>query len=174
MRPSVGSCAHGGGGHIELTGPNALGHPVPDHSRPSVRGKFLFAGGQKFYACGVTYGPFQPGPDGCTYHTPAVVRRDFIAMHANGINAIRTYTAPPRWLLDLAHEQGLRLLVGVGLAGEQLVAFLDNRRLLGDVRERCTSDVRACASHPAILGYAIGNEIPGPIVRWHGRARVER
>jgi GT2 family glycosyltransferase len=95
-------------------------------------------------------------------------------MRANGINAIRTYTTPPRWLLDLAHEQGLRVLVGVGLAGEQLVAFLDDRRLVREVRERCTSDVRACASHPGILGYAIGNEIPSPIVRWHGRARVER
>src|SRR5436190_3763690 len=140
MLRSVGSCAHGGGGRswIEPPGPNAIGHPIPDESRPSVRGKFLFAGGQKFYACGVTYGPFQPEPDGCTYRTPAVVRRDFVAMRGNGINAIRTYTTPPRWLLDLAHEQGLRVLVGVGLAGEQLVAFFVHRPLVRDGLEWVT------------------------------------
>jgi len=34
--------------------------------------------------------------------------------------------------------------------------------------------VRACAGHPAVLCYAIGNEMPAPIVRWHGRRRMER
>jgi GT2 family glycosyltransferase len=34
--------------------------------------------------------------------------------------------------------------------------------------------VRACAGHPALLCYAIGNEIPAPIVRWLGRRCVER
>ena len=34
--------------------------------------------------------------------------------------------------------------------------------------------MRACASHPAVFGYSVGNEIPSPIVRWHGRKRVER
>ena len=34
--------------------------------------------------------------------------------------------------------------------------------------------VRSCAGHPAVLWYAVGNEIPAPIVRWHGRRRVER
>jgi glycosyltransferase involved in cell wall biosynthesis len=95
-------------------------------------------------------------------------------MRASGINAVRTYTLPPRWLLDVAQEQGLRVLVGVGLAGEQLVAFLDDRRLQSEVRRRCESDVRTCSGHPAVLGYAVGNEIPGSIVRWHGRRRVER
>ncbi len=34
--------------------------------------------------------------------------------------------------------------------------------------------MRACEGHPAILCYAIGNEIPAPIVRWHGKREVER
>src|SRR5207237_1125490 len=29
-------------------------------------------------------------------------------------------------------------------------------------------------SHPAVLMFALGNEIPPGIVRWHGRLRVER
>ena len=33
---------------------------------------------------------------------------------------------------------------------------------------------QTCANHPAILCYAIGNEITGSIVRWYGRTRVQR
>src|SRR5436190_1056152 len=39
---------------------------------------------------------------------------------------------------------------------------------------RVREGVRACAGHPAVLCYAIGNEIPASIVRWHGRSRVAR
>ena len=42
-----------------------------------------------------------------------------------------------------------------------------------DHRRAGAAGVRACARHPAVLGYAIGNEIPSPIVRWHGRRRTE-
>jgi O-antigen biosynthesis protein len=33
--------------------------------------------------------------------------------------------------------------------------------------------VGSYAGHPAILGFVLGNEIPGPVVRWHGRRRIE-
>ena len=39
---------------------------------------------------------------------------------------------------------------------------------------RCAAAARQYASHPALLGVAIGNEIPAPIVRWHGARAVER
>ena len=143
--------------------------------RPVVRGKSLFVGADKFLARGVTYGPFRPNDDGGgTYHTPEIVRRDFAQMAASGVNAVRTYTCPPRWLLDVAAEQGLRVMAGVGLAGEQLTAFLDDRKAVRTIRRRCADEVRACAGHPALLAYAVGNEIPSSMARWHGRRRVER
>jgi GT2 family glycosyltransferase len=146
----------------------------PCAGRPTARGKFLFIGDQKFLVRGVTYGPFRPNEVGCVYHSPQIVRRDFAAMRAHGINAARTYTCPPRWLLDVAAEQGLRVMAGVGLAGEQLSAFLEGRETERRIHRRCADDVRACAGHPALLAYAVGNEIPATIVRWHGRRRVER
>jgi GT2 family glycosyltransferase len=93
-------------------------------------------------------------------------------MRASGINAVRTYTVPPRWLLDLAQKNGLRVLVG--LAWEQHVAFLDDATRVRSIHARVREDVRKCAGHPAVLGYAVGNEIPASIVRWHGPPRVER
>ena len=93
-------------------------------------------------------------------------------MAAHGINALRTYTVPPPWLLDLASENGL--LVLVGLAWEQHVAFLEDSGRARSIEARVREGARSCAGHPAVLGYAVGNEIPASIVRWHGRRRTER
>jgi O-antigen biosynthesis protein len=141
-------------------------------ARPTALGKFLFAGGEKLYLRGVTYGTFRPGEDGSGYPDPARVEADLRTMALNSVNSVRTYSVPPRHLLDAAARHGLRVLVG--LPWEQHVAFLEDRALAASIEQRVREGVRACAGHPAVLGYAVGNEIPGPIVRWHGRRRVER
>ena len=101
-----------------------------------------------------------------------MVARDFALVREAGVNAIRTYTVPPRWLLDLAAAHGLYVMVG--LPWEQHVTFLDERKRARDIERRVREAVRACAGHPAILCYTVGNEIPATVVRWHGRRRVER
>jgi GT2 family glycosyltransferase len=129
-------------------------------------------GSEKLYIRGVTYGPFRPDEQGCEYPGPSTVEKDFAQIAANGMNAVRTYTVPPLWLLDIARQHGLWVMVG--LPWEQHVTFLDSKKLTRDIQRRVCAGVRACAGHPAVLCYAIGNEIPAPIVRWHGRRRVVR
>ena len=46
-------------------------------ARIAARGKFLYAGREKFWIRGVTYGTFRPDPTGCDYPSAAVVERDF-------------------------------------------------------------------------------------------------
>ncbi len=139
--------------------------------RPTLRGRFLWVGDEKFYVRGVTYGPFRPGQDGAEYPDAARVAQDFEDMVAAGINAIRTYNVPPIWLLDAAQRAKLRVMVG--LPWEQHVTFLDDSRTARAIEERVREGVRKCAGHPAVLCYAVGNEIPAGIVRWLGRRRVE-
>lgn len=141
-------------------------------ARPEVRGKFLYAGGRKLYLKGVTYGPFRPQASAGLLYDRRMIALDFSRMAAHGINAIRTYTIPPRWLLDCAQQQGLWVLVG--LPWEQHVAFLEDRKLPQQIQRRVREGVASCAGHPALLGYAIGNEIPSNIVRWHGYRRMVR
>ncbi len=140
--------------------------------RAVVRGKFLWVGPQKFYMKGVTYGPFAPDKGGSEYGSTTTVDADFAAMSAHGINTVRTYTIPPRWLLDLAQKHGLRMMVG--LPWEEHIAFLDDKKRSKDIIDRCRKMVRTCSGHPALLAITIGNEIPATIVRWHGAAKVER
>ena len=42
------------------------------------------------------------------------------------------------------------------------VAFLEDEQRARDIEQRVRAGVRACAGHPAVLCYAIGNEIPVP------------
>jgi hypothetical protein len=140
--------------------------------RPCARGKFLFCGDQKLYIRGVTYGPFRPNASGCEYGEPQDVARDFAQMAEHGINAVRVYTVPPRWLLDLAHQQGLWVMVG--LPWEQHITFLDDRATRRRIEQRVREGVHSCAGHPALLCFTVGNEIPADIVRWYGRKRIER
>jgi GT2 family glycosyltransferase len=138
-------------------------------ARPSVRGKSLYLGADKLSVKGVTYGPFSS--DAGAGFDPQTATSDFAQMAAAGINTIRVYTPPERWLLDVAREHGL--LVMVGLPWEQHIAFLDERRAEA-IERTVREEVRRTAGHDAILCYAIGNEIPSSIVRWHGRKRIER
>jgi O-antigen biosynthesis protein len=155
-------------------------HRAPQHApaaaggsqRPAARGKFLWTGGEKLYVRGVTYGTFSRNGDGHQYPPLDVVAADFARMAANGLNAVRTYTVPPRWLLDTALEHGLWVMVG--LAWEQHVDFLASRARMRSIEDRVRSAVGGCAGHPAVLCYAVANEIPTRVVRWAGRGPVER
>ncbi len=140
--------------------------------RPRAHGKFLFVGDVKFWIRGVTYGTFKPDAAGMQFPAQGVVERDFRAIAEAGLNSIRVYTAPPLWLMDAAAACGLRVMIG--LPWEQHVTFLDDRvraeRILSDMHK----NLRRLAGHPAVLCYAVGNEIPASVVRWYGKARVER
>jgi GT2 family glycosyltransferase len=140
--------------------------------RPHVRGKFLYAGEEKLYLCGVTYGTFRPDARGDEFPPANVVERDFETMHANGVNAVRTYTAPPPRLLDAAERHGLGVVVG--LAAERGIGYLNDARGSRRIEDAVRQSTAACAGHPTVLCYAIGNEIPTPVVRWFGRRRIER
>jgi GT2 family glycosyltransferase len=140
-------------------------------ARVVVKGKFLYYNGQKLYLKGVTYGTFRPQADESQFPDEAVVAQDFGLMAQQGLNCVRTYTVPPRYLLDLALDYGLHVMVG--LPWEQHIAFLDSQERQQDIRQRLMASVLTCAGHPAVLCYALGNEIPAPVVRWYGRERVE-
>jgi glycosyltransferase involved in cell wall biosynthesis len=135
-----------------------------------VRGKFFFAGEQKFFVKGVTYGPFGPGSHGAQFPERETVARDFALMRELGANTARVFTVPPVWLLDMAAEAGLRVLVGIPWA--QHVTFLDDPAIQRDILRVVVEAVRGMARHRAVFAYLVGNEIPPDMVRWHGAERV--
>jgi O-antigen biosynthesis protein len=135
-----------------------------------VQGKFFFAGGEKFFVKGVTYGPFAVGPHGAQFPAAETVAQDFRLMAEGGVNTVRVFTAPPLWLLDAAGAAGLKVLAGIPWS--QHVTFLDDPGLEAEIIRGVAQTVRGFDRHRAIFAYLIGNEIPPDMVRWHGPERV--
>jgi GT2 family glycosyltransferase len=146
-----------------------------DVGRPRAVGKFIFAGQKKLLVRGVTYGAFQPDAQGNEYHDAERIAQDFAMMVVNGVNTVRIpHTTPPRSLLDEAHRHGLKVMIGLSVE-QEIGYFIDRKK--SDIRridEALRSRVHTCARHPALLCYALGNEIPASIARWIGHRRVER
>ena len=123
---------------------------VAEYSRPrktsrerlSLRGRYFFQNNQKYFLKGVTYGPFAPSRAGVPFPDSDLVEIDFAVMSELGVNCIRTFTPPPKWLLDLAYSYGLRVIVGIPWA--QHISFLDSHRTQADIREY---DKRRCLMH---------------------------
>jgi len=133
--------------HMDLVpycpAPSVVSAPVLTGLRPEVRGKFLVVGDQKLYIKGVTYGTFRPDQYGNQYPRPEVVEKDFALMAANNINAVRGYTVPPAWFLDLAQQYNLRVMVG--LPEELYAKSLSDKAASREFEAKLRSNVRACA-----------------------------
>ncbi len=141
-------------------------------TRVRAKGRYLFAGDEKFFIKGVTYGPFPENSRGEPLPEDDMVARDFELMRRAGVNAIRVYYVPPRSFLDLAARHGIRVMVGI--PWPQHLCFLDQWEVKEDIKKTVREAVSSLAGHPAILAWLIGNEIPSHIVRWHGAGKVEK
>ena len=141
-------------------------------AHPVTAGKFIEVDGKRFLIKGVSYGTFAPSERDGQFPCAEQVRRDFSMMARSGFNTVRTYTVPSLRLLDEAARHGLRVMIG--LPWSQHIAFLDDARLTREIRREIVEHVRTLGSHPAALLFAVGNEIPPSVVRWHGRRRVAR
>ena len=143
-----------------------------------VEGKFFFVGQTKLFLKGVTYGPFPVGEDGTQFPPAERVRQDFAMMAQAGINTARVFTVPPVWLLDIAAENGLRVLAGIPWS--QHVTFLDSEQIKAEIRR--IGDGRrarpATASGAARLSADRRNEHPAGhdrvLARAPGRCRALR
>ncbi|MEQ1759845.1 MAG: glycosyltransferase [Vicinamibacterales bacterium] len=140
--------------------------------RVRVTGKFFEVAGSRFLMKGVAYGTFTPDARGVQFPDSGRVASDFALMAASGINTVRTYTVPPESLMDTAARYGLRVMIG--MPWSQHVAFLTDRAVMQRIRRETRETVSRLSAHPAALLFAVGNEIPPSVVRWHGEARVTR
>jgi GT2 family glycosyltransferase len=137
-----------------------------------VEGKYFARDGRRFRVRGVTYGPFEPGPDSGPFPTPERVRQDFAGMRDAGVNSVRTYHLPPAWLFELADEHAVQLFVDV--PWRKHLCFLESATARAEAREAVRVAAKLGGSHPSLFAYSVGNEIPTDVVRWHGAGQVEQ
>jgi glycosyltransferase involved in cell wall biosynthesis len=150
--------------------PECAASPALNGTPVAVSGKFFFVGDRKLYLRGVSYGPFGVSEHGFPFPADQTLATDLRLMAELGANTLRTFTVPPRWLLDRAAEHGLRVLVTIPWA--EHVCFLDRKDLTAEIRGTVRAAAQNLAGHPALLGLLVGNEISPYIVRWYGPERV--
>src|SRR5260370_31311617 len=119
-----------------------------------VGGKFFRSGERKFCLKGVTYGPFSPDAGGGTYASREQTTQDLAQIRELGANLVRVYHVPPRWFLDLAEEQGIKVLIDI--PWEEHLFFLDSAWLKSWAREAVREAVRACTWHTAVIACSGG------------------
>jgi cellulose synthase/poly-beta-1,6-N-acetylglucosamine synthase-like glycosyltransferase len=140
--------------------------------RVRVDGKFLTVDGKRFWVKGVTYGTFTPNSHGEPYPEIAKLKDDFARMRDAGVNTVRLYSPPSDRIADAAADAELHLVPDICWGPR--FCELHREQDLKAIYDWTRGHARRLAGHPAMLMYSIGNEIPPLIVRWYGRARIER
>ena len=133
--------------------------------RVVVDGKFFRLGDKKFYVKGIAYGPLPPNAQGQPFASPEQTALDLDQMRDLGTNVLRVYNIPPRWLLDMAQDREMKLLVDV--PWNKHLSF-DSGPRRAEAREAVRNAVAACSQHPAVFAFSIANGIPPDIIRWTG------
>jgi GT2 family glycosyltransferase len=142
-------------------------------ARLIARDKYLYDGEAKFYARGVSYGPFVPNSRGERYPEPERCANDFALMRELGVNVVRTYVPPPAWMFELAAKNSLRLMVAT--LWDSHLMFLETAATARGVRAtvgKLAADMRQFRD--VIFAYSLGNEIRPDLIRWYGMRRVSR
>jgi len=145
-------------------------------ARVAVDGKFLSLDGQPFRVRGATYGSFRPREDGELFPERYRVVADFIAIAEAGLNTVRTYTLPPKDVVDCAGEMGLRLIVGLQYDDWRMESHPNratNGRILDAGRSAVEDALERCAGRPEVMAVVVANEVPADLVRLHGIGSVE-
>src|SRR6476646_513060 len=145
--------------------------PEKGSLRVQVDRKFFRLGARKFHVKGITYGPFAPNSETGTFPSPTQTARDFAQIVQLAANLLRTYYVPPVWFLDLASQNGLKVLIDV--PWPKHLCFLDKPDLRQAARNAIRQAVGATRGHAAVFAYSVVNEISPEIVRWSGARKIE-
>jgi O-antigen biosynthesis protein len=140
-------------------------------TRIGVSGKFFRAGLDKWYAKGFCYGPFAINREGENLPERCQVAADFAHMARLGATCVRTYFPPPLWLLDIAVEHELRILIDV--PWEKHRCFFEDWTALEQSRSAIRATARNLGRHPAVFAICVANELPNDVVRFYGPRRVQ-
>ena len=144
--------------------------------RVRTDGKFFATDAGRFRLGGVTYGTFRPRADGdARFPAREQVERDFAAMREAGFTVVRTYTAPPEDVLELAVQFGLHVLPDIFYPDWRYLlgaSRREQRRVAREARRTISSAAKQLAGRDEILAISLGTEIPADVLRWVGTKRI--
>jgi hypothetical protein len=147
-------------------------HPsvrASDHTGVQIAGRSLLVDGQPFQVKGIHYGPWRPGTGpnkGYPYPTREEIDSDLKLIKGMNVNTILVVDAPA-YVLDLAQENGLKVLYSFTINWWTLGTPEDNAR-----RQSILAQVSDLRAKPALLGWALGNEVPSAVLDKRGQESI--
>lgn len=145
-----------------------------DH-RVRIDGKQFAAGPDRFTLRGVTYGTFRRRTDGAAFPDRERLAADLDDIADAGFTVVRTYTAPPDDLVELAAARGLRLFPEA-FSPDWRYLIGSSRRQRHQAAREMRSQVRNLADRlggrPELFALSLGNELPADVIRWYGTRAV--
>src|SRR5437763_6123319 len=151
-----------------IEGPQVRGTAELEQSEEAVGlrvrtdGKQFALGRERFHFRGVTYGTFGRREDGALFPEREHVKRDFSAIREAGFTVVRTYTAPPDDVVELAADWDLKIYAGVFWPDwRYLTGFSqrEHRRLVRRAENEVRAVARRLAGAEGILGLSVRDEV---------------
>jgi len=145
-------------------------------ARVSVDGQRLLLEGASFRLRGTTYGDVSTRSDGAPFPTPDRVLADLIAIADAGLNTIRTRTLPPRDVLELAAELGLRVLASVDYRDWRTATptAAGRARIRAAGLRAVDAALSRCAGRREVLALTVGRELAADVIAAHGVGHIGR
>jgi len=157
-----------------IAGDTSYFNPVPEikenrQTRLQVDGKFFKRDGARIFINAVTYGPF-PDP----LPTAEQYLADLKQIAKAGFNAIRIYEDPTTDLLNAAHAHGVMIFAGVHWPWDRVFRGVDAEKYLIEGKLRIAEFLNTWATHPALVGIYVANEIRSDIARWQDPRKTKQ
>ncbi len=135
------------------------------YTSPFIKGRYpdfqLMINGTPTYIQGVAYNVNQDWRDGNDPLTRKRLEKDFALIKQMGANVIRRYSTNiyDDNVLNIADEQKLKVLFGFWFESDK--DYLTDIKKRNSYEEEVLSSVTKYKGHPAVLGWALGNETWG-------------
>lgn len=135
-----------------------------------VRGKYLFVDGEKFTIKGISYGNFDPTDTGTgTFFFDEVKTRvDFELIKKANFNTIRLYSKPPDYVITIAKELGLRIILTLYIDYVTKEIDFSDRKTIEHYKYLTRDLIEFGKRHGNVVMYMLGTEIPAQLLDREG------
>jgi len=143
--------------------------------KPGVKGKYLFVDDKKFIIKGVSYGNFDPNDtkNGTFFFDRDKTKKDFELIKKTNINTIRFYVKPPDYVMEIAKDLGLKVILTLYVDYLTEEINLKNKDVIKKYKELTKDLVKFGKKHGNVLMYLLGTEILGTLLEKRGIQEIE-
>ncbi len=141
-----------------------------------VKGKHIYVDGNKFVIKGISYGNFDPidTGNGTYYFDEEKTREDFKFIKEANINTIRLYSKPPEYVMNIAKELDLKIILTLFIDYITKDISFTNRKTLTYYKKLTEDLVNFGKKFDNVIMYMLGTEVAAMLADRDGVYAIEK